>query len=233
MTPRVRPSWLRPVVMGAVLGLHVGGLALARSVAVAVVPSTAPVLELAAAEPEPEPVPVAAAEPPPPPEPEPEPPPPEPEPPPLPPEAVVLPEPAPPPPPPPKPVKKVEKRKPVEKAPVVRTAAIESAEAREAKAAAAQTARAAAASYAAHVAGELERRKRYPAEARAARIEGTVVLAFVIGPAGAIVSHSIARSSGNAALDAAVHAMAAAAHFDPPPGGRFASSIPIRFRMAR
>lgn len=228
MSACVRPSWLRPLAMGAVLGLHVAGLTLARSVAVAVVPSTAPVLELAAAEPEPEVVPVAAAEPPPPPsEPEPEP-----EPPPLPPEAVVLPEPTPPPP-PPKPVKKVE-RKPVEKAPVVpRTAAIESSEAREAKVAALEAARAAAASYAARVAGELERRKRYPAEARAARIEGTVVLAFVIGPAGAIVSHSIARSSGNAALDAAVHAMVAAAHFDPPPGGRFASSIPIRFRMTR
>jgi protein TonB len=230
MSERVRPAWLRPLVMGAVVGLHVLGLAVTRSAAVSVAPSTAPVLELAAAEPEPEaaPIPVAAAEPPPP-EPEPEP---EPEPPPLPQDAVVLPDPAPPPP-PPKPVKKVEK-KPVEKKPVVpRTAAIESNEAREAKAAALETARAAAASYAARVAGELERRKRYPSEAKAARVVGTVLLAFVIGPAGAIVSHSILRSSGNAALDAAVHAMVAAAHFDPPPGGRFASSIPIRFKMTR
>lgn len=229
MSERVRPSWLRPVVTGVIVGLHVVGLGLARSAAVPVLPSTAPVLELAAAEPEPEPevVPVVAAEPPPP-EPEPEP-----EPPPLPQDTVVLPDPAPPPPPPP-PEKKIEKKKPVEKKPVVpRTAAIESNEAREAKAAALETARAAAASYAARVAGELERRKRYPAEARAARIEGTVLLAFVIGPAGVIVSHSIARSSGNPALDAAVHAMVAAAHFDPPPGGRFASSIPIRFKMTR
>lgn len=227
MIRRVRPSWLRPVAMAAVVGLHVAGLALARSVAVPVVPSTAPMIELAAVEPEPEPapVPVAAAEPPPP-EPEPEPPPP------PPPEAVVLPDPTPPPP-PPKPEKKAEK-KPVERKPVEhRPVASETNEAREAKAAALEAARAAAASYAARVAGELERHKRYPAEARAARFEGTVVLAFVIGPAGAIVSHSIARSSGNAALDAAVHAMVAAARFDPPPGGRFASSIPIRFKMTR
>jgi len=226
MIRRVRPSWLRPVAMATVVGLHVAGLALARSVAVPVVPSTAPVIELAAVEPEPEPVPtpVAAAEPPPP-EPEPEP-----EPPPPPPEAVVLPDPIPP---PPKQEKKIEK-KPVERKPVERRPVpSETNEAREAKAAALETARAAAASYAARVAGELERHKRYPAEARAARFEGTVVLAFVIGPAGAIVSHSIARSSGNAALDAAVHAMVAAARFDPPPGGRFASSIPIRFKMTR
>ncbi len=232
MTPRLRPIWLRPVVVGTVVGLHVAGLALARSVVVEVQPNSAPILEL---EPAPPPPSEAAVEPPTqvadlppvlPPEPmaDPEPPPP--------PETVALPDPVPPP--PPKPERKVEKKKPTERRPIEhRPASVESAEAREAKSAAAEAARAAAASYASRVAGELERHKRYPAEARAARIEGTVLLSFTIGPSGSIVSHSIARSSGNAAIDAAVHAMVAASRFDPPPGGRFASSIPVRFKLTR
>ena len=228
--PPVRPRWLRPAVLALVALLHVAGLAVARSVQVTVVPSLAPVIEIAPApepSPQPEPEQVAAVEPPPePPEPEVEPPPPTVA------EAVV---PTPEPPPPPRPEKKVvERKKPVEKKPIERRPApVDTTEARAAATAAAESARAAAASYAARVAGEFERHKRYPAEARAQRIEGTVVLAFVIGPSGAIVSHAIARSSGNAAIDGAVHAMVAASRFDPPPGGRFASSIPLRFRLTR
>lgn len=231
MTTRLRPLWLRPVAVGTVVVLHVVGLALARTSVVEIRPSSAPILELEPAPPEPmeaavePPTEVADLQPVPPPEPtsEPEPPPPE---------AIALLDPVPST--PPKPEKKVEKKKPTEQRPIERRVApVESAEAHAAKSAADAAARAAAASYAARVAGELERHKRYPAEARAARVEGTVVLSFAIGPSGTIVSHSITRSSGNAAIDAAVHAMVAASRFDPPPGGRFASSIPVRFKLTR
>mgnify|MGYP001765610507 CR=1 FL=1 len=246
---RLRPIWLRPTTIVVVAGLHLAGVAVARGVAVPVVPSTAPILEIEQApEPVATPVETAAAEPrppepPPPPEPEPPPPPPEPEPAPPeppPPEAVEPPpEPEPvvekiEPKPEPRPVEKKRPKKPVERKAVERPRlSAPTLEATNAAAASASDRRAAAASYAARVASEFARHKRYPDAARAARIEGTAVLAFVIGPSGSLVSHSIVRSSGDARLDAAVHAMAAASRFPPPPEGRFASSIPVRFTIRR
>ncbi|MGA8169379.1 MAG: TonB family protein, partial [Methylocystis sp.] len=55
--------------------------------------------------------------------------------------------------------------------------------------------------YAARVSAEINRHKFYPAGARGGGAAGSVGVAFSIGPSGAIVSHSVVRSSGNGALD--------------------------------
>jgi protein TonB len=85
--------------------------------------------------------------------------------------------------------------------------------------------------YAALLAAEVARHKVYPAAARAAQATGSVGVTFTVGASGRVVSHSITRSSGNSALDAAVHAMMAAVHAPPPPGGVFRSSTNINFSL--
>lgn len=89
--------------------------------------------------------------------------------------------------------------------------------------------RAAVASYASLVAGEVHRRRYYPEEARRDGVTGTVVVAFTIGPNGSVTTHSIARSSGHAVLDAAVRAMMGGMRLPPPPGGVFRAVVPVRF----
>jgi protein TonB len=87
------------------------------------------------------------------------------------------------------------------------------------------------ASYAALLAGELRRRTFYPAAARAVGATGTVGVVFTVGPSGRVVSQSITRSSGNAALDAAAHAIMSGVHTPPPPGGRYSTSTNLRFNF--
>ncbi len=89
------------------------------------------------------------------------------------------------------------------------------------------------AAYAGIVSAELNRHKIYPSEARAEGAQGRVGVVLSIGPSGVIVSHSITRSSGNSAIDAAVHQMVAASHPPPPPGGSFHGSVGINFTLAR
>jgi TonB family protein len=55
---------------------------------------------------------------------------------------------------------------------------------------------------------------------------------FTIGPTGTVISHVITRSSGNAAIDTAVHTMMAAVHLPVPPGGQFLGSIVIKFNLS-
>jgi len=81
------------------------------------------------------------------------------------------------------------------------------------------------------VVAELNRRKFFPAAARAAGITGSVGVAFTIGPSGRVVSQSITRSSGNSALDGAAHAILSSLHTPPPPGGRFSTATSIRFNL--
>ena len=88
------------------------------------------------------------------------------------------------------------------------------------------------AAYAGIVSAELNRHKIYPSEARAEGAQGRVGVVLSIGPSGAIVSHSITRSSGNGAIDAAVHQMVAASHCPPPPGGHFRGSVGINFSLS-
>ena len=61
------------------------------------------------------------------------------------------------------------------------------------------------ASYAGLLAAELRRHTFYPAAARAAGVSGSVGVVFTVGPSGRVISQSVTRSSGNAALDGAAH----------------------------
>ena len=88
------------------------------------------------------------------------------------------------------------------------------------------------AAYAGIVSAELNRHKIYPSEARAEGAQGRVGVVLTIGPSGAIVSHAITRSSGNSAIDAAVHQMVAASHPPPPPGGSFHGAVGINFSLS-
>jgi protein TonB len=87
------------------------------------------------------------------------------------------------------------------------------------------------ASYAGLVLAELNRRKFFPAAARAAGVTGAVGVAFTIGPSGRVVSASITRSSGDSALDGAARAILGALHAPPPPGGAFSTATSIRFNL--
>jgi protein TonB len=91
----------------------------------------------------------------------------------------------------------------------------------------------ASANYRSIVAAELNRRKFYPAGARSSGTHGVVVVTFTIGPGGHVTEHSITRSSGQPALDQAVHQMMASVSLPPPPGGSFRASVPIHFDLAR
>ncbi|PYB70463.1 energy transducer TonB [Rhizobium wuzhouense] len=79
----------------------------------------------------------------------------------------------------------------------------------------------------------LERRKRYPSEARSNREEGTVYVRFRIDDAGNVLSVSLSRSSGFATLDDAVVAMVrnASPVPAPPPGVNKTVTAPVRFNL--
>jgi periplasmic protein TonB len=87
------------------------------------------------------------------------------------------------------------------------------------------------AAYAGLLAAEIRRHTFYPASARAAGITGAVGVAFTIGPSGRVISQSITRSSGNPVLDAAARTTLSSVHTPPPPGGRFSTSTNIRFHF--
>ena len=87
------------------------------------------------------------------------------------------------------------------------------------------------ASYAVLLSAELRRHSFYPAAARAVGATGSVGVAFTVGPSGRVISQSVTRSSGNAALDSAAHAIMSAIHTPPPPGGRFSTSTNLRFNF--
>lgn len=89
------------------------------------------------------------------------------------------------------------------------------------------------AAYAALVSAALNRNKHYPAAAREVGATGTVGVTFSISSSGAIVAHTITRSSGNSAIDAEVHQMMAATHPPAPPGGSFHGSVAINFNLGR
>ena len=89
------------------------------------------------------------------------------------------------------------------------------------------------ATYRSLVIAELSRHKQYPPAALSAGVQGTVVVAFTIGPSGRVVAHAITHSSGSSALDGAVHRMMAAISLPPPPGGSYRATAPIQFVVHR
>jgi len=87
------------------------------------------------------------------------------------------------------------------------------------------------AAYAALVSAAINRNKHYPSSARESGATGSVGVVFSISSTGAIVSHTITRSSGNSALDAEVRQMMSSTHPPPPPGGSFRGSVTISFNL--
>jgi periplasmic protein TonB len=167
-----------------------------------------------------------------------EPPPPEPPPPPVP-EVVTS---VVPPPPEKPPEKKVETKpappKPQKKPPAPRTAQRASAPAPAAAPQLGLTAQASAAqaSWRDLLVAHLQRHKRYPADAQARHDQGTVLLSFTMDRNGHVLSRSIARGSGVAALDQEVLAMIQRAQplpaFPPAmPQARMSLTVPIRFSL--
>lgn len=79
----------------------------------------------------------------------------------------------------------------------------------------------------------LERRKRYPSEARSNREEGTVYVRFRIDDGGNVLSVSLSRSSGHSSLDQAVLDMVRRASPvpAPPPGVSKTITAPVRFNI--
>lgn len=90
-------------------------------------------------------------------------------------------------------------------------------------------------SWRARLAAQLERNKRYPAEARSRGDQGTAQLAFTIDRSGGVHRARIVRSSGSSILDRATLDMIARAQPLPPPpaelGGAVSISVPIRYTM--
>ncbi len=87
------------------------------------------------------------------------------------------------------------------------------------------------AAYAGLLAAEIRRHTFYPAAARSQGSTGVVGVAFTIGPSGRLAALSITHSSGNPVLDAAARTTLRAIHTPPPPGGRFSTSTNIRFHF--
>ncbi len=147
---------------------------------------------------------------------------------------------------PPRPDPKIEKPVEPKKKTVKKQQAPASQAARQAKAEVAQADRNAAAvsssgagrsvspaKWQSRLMSHLERRKRYPSEARSNREEGTVYVRFRIDDAGNVLSVSLSRSSGSAALDNAVVAMVrnASPVPAPPPGVNKTITAPVRFNL--
>ena len=83
---------------------------------------------------------------------------------------------------------------------------------------------------------QLQRVKRYPASAQAHKEEGIVLLSFSIDRNGHVLAHSIARSSGHAALDNEVLDMIMRAQPLPPfpesmTQTQIDLTVPIRFSL--
>lgn len=88
------------------------------------------------------------------------------------------------------------------------------------------------------IVAHLNRHKSYPAAARSAGIEGSVMLAFTLNRSGNVVSSHIARGSGNSELDReALATLRRAQPFPAPPpeyvGAQFSFVAPMRYNLTR
>ena len=89
------------------------------------------------------------------------------------------------------------------------------------------------ANYQGLVAARLARFKRFPAEARRRREQGSALVSFVIDGTGRVTSVRLVRGTGFAALDDEVQAMVRrASPFPPPPRGTdMTFSAPVSFHL--
>lgn len=98
----------------------------------------------------------------------------------------------------------------------------------------APSASAAAQTWQSRVLAHLERRKRYPAEARARRLQGVAHVRFTMDRQGRVLAAALERSSGHAALDREALALLQRAQPLPPPpaetpGERITLTVPVEF----
>ena len=98
----------------------------------------------------------------------------------------------------------------------------------------AASAAAAAQTWQGRLLAHLERRKRYPAEARARRLQGVAHVRFTIDRQGRVLSAAVERSSGHAALDREALALLQRAQPLPAPpaetlGERITLTVPVEF----
>lgn len=98
----------------------------------------------------------------------------------------------------------------------------------------AASASAAAQTWQSRLLAHLERRKRYPAEARARRLQGVAQVRFTMDRSGRVLSAALERSSGHAALDREALALLQRAQPLPPPppettGDRLTLTVPVEF----
>ncbi|HEY8255936.1 MAG TPA: energy transducer TonB, partial [Rhizomicrobium sp.] len=91
-------------------------------------------------------------------------------------------------------------------------------------------------SFLARLLAQLNRVKQYPRAARQARIEGVVMLHFMMDAQGKLVSFDIAKSSGRAVLDNEALALIQRAQLPPLPAGFPTSTldavVPIQFSLS-
>jgi protein TonB len=91
-------------------------------------------------------------------------------------------------------------------------------------------------SFLARLLAQLNRVKQYPRAARQARVEGVVMLHFVMDAQGKLVSFDIAKSSGRAVLDNEALALIQRAQLPPLPAGFPTSTldavVPIQFSLS-
>ena len=95
----------------------------------------------------------------------------------------------------------------------------------------AEEARGALIEYATIVSTTVNRLKFYPPEARQRGHSGRVDVSFLVDASGRISERSVARTSGNDALDRAALRMLTEARLPPPPNGAFRGRITIDFRV--
>jgi protein TonB len=89
------------------------------------------------------------------------------------------------------------------------------------------------ANYRGLVAARLARMKRFPAEARRRREQGSALVSFVIDGTGRVTSVRLVRGTGFAVLDEEVQAMVRrASPFPSPPGGvQMTFTAPVSFQL--
>jgi periplasmic protein TonB len=89
------------------------------------------------------------------------------------------------------------------------------------------------AAYASIILARINAAKFYPAEARKDNITGNVGVAFSIGADGTVTRASLRSSSGSSLLDEAALRLLRNLHAPPPPAGAYSAATTIRYTIGR